>query len=194
MPQHNICVFCASSLGGDPAYSRLATEVGEIIAKSGMGLVYGGASIGLMGKVADGALVNGGQVTGVIPVGLRSRELNHKGLTELLITEGMHERKRIMYERSDGFLALPGGMGTLEEVFESATWTKLGFHKGRKNKPVILVGSSSFWSPLISFLDMLVEEELMKVSDRGIVSFEENPKNAVDRLIDYFDSHSEFEQ
>ncbi len=188
MPQHNICVFCASSLGRDPAYSRLATEVGEIIAKSGMGLVYGGASIGLMGKVADAALVNGGQVTGVIPDGLRSRELNHKGLTELLITEDMHERKRIMYERSDGFLALPGGMGTLEEVFESATWTKLGFHKGRKNKPVILVGSSSFWSPLISFLDMLVEEELMTVSDREIVAYEENPKKAVDRLLSYFDS------
>ena len=188
MPQHNICVFCASSLGGDPAYSRLATEVGEIIAKSGMGLVYGGASIGLMGKVADAALDNGGQVTGVIPDGLRSRELNHKGLTELLITEDMHERKRIMYERSDGFLALPGGMGTLEEIFESATWTKLGFHKGRKNKPVILVGSSSFWSPLTSFLDMLVKEELMKVSDREIVSYEENPKNAVDRLLGYFDS------
>ena len=188
MPQHNICVFCASSLGGDPTYSRLATEVGEIIAKSGMGLVYGGASIGLMGKVADAALVNGGQVTGVIPDGLRSRELNHKGLTELLITEDMHERKRIMYERSDGFLALPGGMGTLEEIFESATWTKLGFHKGRKNKPVILVGNSSFWSPLMSFLDMLVEEELMTVSDREIVAYEENPKKAVDRLLSYFDS------
>ena len=188
MPQHNICVFCASSLGRDPAYSRLASEVGEIIAKSGMGLVYGGASIGLMGKVADAALVNGGQVTGVIPDGLRSRELNHKGLSELLITKDMHERKRIMYERSDGFLALPGGMGTLEEVFESATWTKLGFHKGRENKPVVLVGSSSFWSPLISFLDMLVEEELMTVSDREIVTYEETPKKAVDRLVSYFES------
>ncbi len=188
MPQHNICVFCASSLGGDPAYSRLATEVGEIIAKSGMGLVYGGASIGLMGKVADAALDNGGQVTGVIPDGLRSRELNHKGLTELVITDDMHERKRIMYERSDGFLALPGGMGTLEEVFESATWTKLGFHKGRKHKPVILVGSSLFWSPLTSFLDMLVEEGLMQASDREIVSYEVNPRNAVDRLIGYFAS------
>ena len=188
MPKHNICVFCASSLGGDPSYSRLATEVGAAIAESGLGLVYGGASIGLMGKVADAALENGGQVTGVIPDGLRSRELNHKGLTELLITEDMHERKRIMYERSDGFLALPGGMGTLEEVFESATWTKLGFHKGRKNKPVVLVGSSSFWSPLISFLDMLVEEELMTVSDREIVAYEENPKRAADRLLSYFDS------
>ena len=188
MAQHNVCVFCASSLGRDPSYSRLASEVGEIIAKSGMGLIYGGASIGLMGKVADATLENGGQVTGVIPDGLRSRELNHKGLTELLITKDMHERKRIMYERSDGFLALPGGMGTLEEVFESATWTKLGFHKGRKNKPVILVGSSTFWSPLMSFLDMLAEEELMKVSDREIVSHEENPKDAVDRLLGYFGS------
>ena len=194
MPQHNICVFCASSLGGDPSYSRLATEVGAAIAESGLGLVYGGASIGLMGKVADAALENGGQVTGVIPDGLRSRELNHKGLTELLITEDMHERKRIMYERSDGFLALPGGMGTLEEVFESATWKKLGFHKRRKNKPVILVGSSSFWSPLTSFLDMLVEEELMKASDREIVSYQKNPKDAVDRLLTLFSTHNELEQ
>ena len=194
MPKHNIWVLCASSLGGDPSYSRLATEVGAAIAESGLGLVYGGASIGLMGKVADAALENGGQVTGVIPGGLRSRELNHKGLTELLITEDMHERKRIMYERSDGFLALPGGMGTLEEVFESATWTKLGFHKGRKNKPVILVGSSSFWSPLTSFLDMLVEEELMKASDREIVSYQKNPKDAVDRLLTLFSTHNELEQ
>jgi hypothetical protein len=135
-----------------------------------------------MGKVADAVLGNEGEAIGVIPEGLQSHELNHKGLTELLITKDMHQRKQIMYERSDGFIALPGGMGTLEEVFEAATWTKLGFHKDAKKKPVILLGSSSFWSPLNSFLDMLVDTGFIKASDRGIISHEHDPNEAVRKL------------
>ena len=181
-----MCVFCGSSLGNDPSFSHLATSLGETLARTGLGLVYGGASIGLMGKVADAVLDNGGQVIGVIPEGLRSKELNHKGLTELLITQDMHERKRIMYERSDGFIALPGGVGTLEEVFEAATWTKLGFHSGPKNKPVVLLGGNDFWYPLVDFLDMLVAAGFVKPNDREIISYEEGPQDAVDRLLKHF--------
>ncbi len=188
MPEHNVCVFCGSSLGNNPSFSDLATSLGEILARSDIGLVYGGASIGLMGKVANAVLDNGGQVVGVIPKGLRSKELNHKGLTELLITQDMHERKRIMYERSDGFIALPGGVGTLEEVFEAATWTKLGFHSGQKNKPVVLLGENDFWYPLIDFLDMLVVAGFVKARDREIISYEEDPQNAVGRLRKHFSS------
>jgi uncharacterized protein (TIGR00730 family) len=186
MPLHYVCVFCGSSSGSDPAFSLLATELGKILAHAKIGLVYGGASVGLMGKVADAVLENEGEVIGVIPEGLQSHELNHKGLTELLITKDMHQRKRIMYERSDGFIALPGGMGTLEEVFEAATWTKLGFHKDARNKPVILLGSSSFWSSLNSFLDMLVDTGFIKESDRGIISYEQDPSEAVRKLASHF--------
>lgn len=186
MPQHNVCVFCGSSLGSDHSFSLLATTLGEILARSDLGLVYGGASIGLMGQVADAVLENGGQVVGVIPEGLRSKELNHKGLTELLITQDMHERKRIMYERSDGFIALPGGVGTLEEIFEAATWTKLGFHKEPKDKPVVLVGNSDFWSPLTDFLDMLVIAGFVKDRDREIIRHEQDPEKAVEQLRKHF--------
>ena len=147
----SLCVFCGSSTPPDPRYRDAARALGTLAAARGVGLVYGGGSVGLMGAVADAALEAGGSVTGVIPAGLFSREIGHAGLTALHEVGSMHERKQLMYDLADAFVALPGGLGTLEELAEVTTWAQLGLHA----KPVALLDVDGFWDPLIAQLDRM---------------------------------------
>lgn len=149
MELRRACVFCGSNPGDIPAYVAEAEATGRLLASRGITLVYGGGTVGLMGRLADAALAAGGQVTGVIPGFLNSREIAHLGVTDLVVTETMHERKARMAELSDAFIALPGGLGTFEEVFEAITWTQLGVH----DKPVGLVDVAGFWQPAIELID-----------------------------------------
>ncbi len=145
----SVCVYCGSSFGSDPSHEASATRLGQLIAESGLRLVYGGGSVGLMGTVATSALEAGGKVTGVIPRFLEKREVMLESLEDLIITNGMHERKHLMFEKSDAFIALPGGIGTLEEAVEMMTWAQLGQHR----KPVVLANINGFWSPLLELFD-----------------------------------------
>lgn len=153
-----VCVYCGSSPGLDPAYADAARDVGELLADNGLQLVYGGGSVGLMGQVADAALRAGGRVTGVIPRGLFRAEVAHPGLTELIEVRSMHERKMAMFERADAFVALPGGLGTLEELTELTTWAQLRMH----SKPVATLDVNGFWQPFHRLLRHYVEEGFMK--------------------------------
>lgn len=153
-----VCVYCGSSPGADPAYARAARDVGDLLAASGLRLVYGGGSVGLMGEVANAALRAGGQVTGVIPRGLFRAEVAHPGLTELVEVTSMHERKMAMFERADAFVALPGGLGTLEELTELSTWAQLRLH----DKPIATLDVNGFWQPFHQLLRRLAAEGFMK--------------------------------
>ena len=144
----NICVYCGSSAGDDPRYARAAEKLGRAMASAGVGLVFGGGSCGLMGVVARAALAGGGKVTGIIPDFLDDREVALTGLTELIVVPDMHTRKQMMFERSDAFVALPGGIGTLEELAEQLTWIQLGRHQ----KPLVIADIGGFWRPLLSLL------------------------------------------
>lgn len=148
-----MCVFCGSSTGTDPAHLAAAVALGQRLAERGVGLVYGGGAVGLMGAVADACMAGGGEVIGVIPTGLFSKEVGHTGLTELVEVASMHERKALMYERADAFVALPGGLGTLEELAEVLTWNQLGILA----KPVALLDVGGFWQPLVRWLTEAVE-------------------------------------
>jgi hypothetical protein len=145
----SICVYCGSSPGGDPAFVASAYAFGRIMADNDIALVYGGGSTGLMGAVARGVAEGGGKIIGVIPEFLRARELAFRGDAEMIVTRDMHERKQIMFDRADAFVALPGGIGTLEELVEQLTWSQLGRHK----KPVLLADINGFWKPLVELLD-----------------------------------------
>jgi hypothetical protein len=145
----NICVYCGSGPGTDPRFVKAAHAFGGILAENDIGLVYGGGSVGLMGAVAAAALARGGRVTGIIPEFLTGRERPFSDAQELIVTRDMHERKRIMFERSDAFVALPGGIGTLEELVEQLTWAQLGRHK----KPILAANIGGFWDPLCALLD-----------------------------------------
>ena len=153
-----VCVYCGSSPGADPVYARAAREVGELLAASGLRLVYGGGSVGLMGEVANAALRAGGQVTGIIPRGLFRAEVAHPGVTELVEVTSMHERKMAMFERADAFVALPGGLGTLEELTELTTWAQLRFHA----KPIATLDVDGFWQPFHQLLRHFVAHGFMK--------------------------------
>jgi len=144
----NICLYCGSASGNDPAFTRAAQSFGRLIATAGIGLVYGGASCGLMGAAAHAALAAGGHVTGVIPDFFDEYEVAEKRISELIIVKDMHERKRIMFERSDAFVAFPGGIGTLEELAEQLTWIQLGQHR----KPLIIADINGFWGPLLALI------------------------------------------
>jgi uncharacterized protein (TIGR00730 family) len=159
----------------DGRYREAAEALGSCLAERGLDLVYGGGQVGLMGVVADSALSRGGRVIGVIPVGLFSREVGHTGLTELHEVTSMHERKQLMYDLSDGFVALPGGLGTLEELAEVATWSQLGLHR----KPVVLLDIDGFWDPLISQLDRMVETGLLKLENRHLIQWAASPEEAL---------------
>ena len=148
-----VCVFCGSSAPPDPRYLAAARELGTLLAERRITLVYGGGSSGLMGEIADTVLAAGGQVTGVIPAGLFSQEICHTGLTELREVGSMHERKQLMYSLADGFIALPGGLGTLEELAEAATWSQLRLH----SKPLVLLDVDGFWQLLAAQLDLMVD-------------------------------------
>lgn len=144
-----ICVYCGSGNGTDPLFAEAARRLGQLLAESGVGLVYGGGSLGLMGALAKSVLAHGGKVTGIIPEFLTQREQMLKGAQELIVTRDMHERKRIMFERADAFVALPGGIGTLEELVEQMTWAQLGRHR----KPILIANIAGFWAPLRAMLD-----------------------------------------
>jgi uncharacterized protein (TIGR00730 family) len=174
----SVCVFCGSSTPPDPRYTATAAELGSLVASRGLALVYGGGSVGLMGSVADAALAAGGQVTGVIPAGLFSREVGHQSLTKLHQVGSMHERKQLMYDLSDGFIALPGGLGTLEELAEVTTWSQLGLHA----KPVVLLDVDGFWDHLVAQLDRMVDVGLLKPSNRTLIQRACDPESALAAL------------
>jgi len=153
-----VCVYCGSGPGTDPQFMQAASALGKSFAEAGIGLVYGGGSIGLMGAVADGVLDHGGRVTGIIPDFLTTREHALDRVQELIVTDNMHERKQLMFERSDAFVALPGGIGTLEELVEQMTWAQLGRH----TKPVLLANIGNFWEPLLSLLAHMRQKEFIR--------------------------------
>jgi hypothetical protein len=155
MPRvERLCVYCGSAGAVDPRFREAARQLGEALAAAGIEVVFGGGRVGLMGILADAALAAGGRVVGIIPERLRARELAHQGTSELIVTVGMHERKRLMAERSDAFAILPGGIGTLDELFETLTWRHLGLH----DKPIFVVDVVNYWEPLRALLDHMVEQ------------------------------------
>lgn len=178
---HRICVFCGSSPGLRPSYTEAAIQLGRTLAESGIGLVYGGARVGLMGTLADTVLALGGEVIGVIPRSLQDREIAHTGLTDLRLTESMHERKALMAELADAFVALPGGMGTLEEFFEVLTWAQLGMHQ----KPCGLLDVDGYYTPLLSFLDRMVEEQFLRPEHRAMILSEPQAGALLARFAGY---------
>lgn len=180
-PVRRLCVFCGSSTGRHPEYRRLADQLGRTLAARGVGVVFGGGRVGLMGALADGALAAGGEVIGVIPQGLMDREIGHRGLTDLRIVGSMHERKALMAELADGFIALPGGIGTLEELFEVWTWAQLGLHA----KPCGLLDVAGFYRPLVEFLDHLVENGFVQPQYRGMLMTAESPEDLLAAFAEY---------
>jgi uncharacterized protein (TIGR00730 family) len=166
-----ICVYCGSNAGNDPAHRAAAHDLGAFLARSGIGLVYGGGNVGLMGAVADGALSQNGEVIGVIPKSLMEKELGHGGVTELHVVTSMHERKQMMVDLSDGFIALPGGFGTLDELFETLTWLQLSFH----DKPVGLLNVGGFFDGLIEFIDHMSRSGFLKPEHARCVLVENDP-------------------
>lgn len=176
-----VCVFCGSNSGSRPSYIQAAHRLGTLLAQSGVGVVYGGARVGIMGMIADSALAAGGEVIGVLPDFLFNKELAHAGLTELHIVASMHERKAKMAEYSDAFIALPGGLGTFEEIFEMLTWTQLGVHK----KPCGLLNVEGYYDPLRAQLDRAVSDGFLRSLHRDIAIVEEDPEALLARLRDY---------
>lgn len=173
-----ICVFCGSSVGRDPRYRQAAGDLGRLLAVRGYGLVYGGATVGLMGEAADAALAAGGEVIGVIPRALQAREISHPGLTELHVVDSMHERKALMAELSSGFIALPGGMGTFEEFFEIVTWAQLGLHA----KPFGLLNVGDYYGGLAAFLDHAAAEGFVNPRHRATILMEAEPSLLLERM------------
>jgi uncharacterized protein (TIGR00730 family) len=173
-----VCVFCGASSGGHAGYAEAARAFGAAVASRGLGLVYGGGRVGLMGAVAEGALAGHGEVIGVIPQELVARELGHGGLTDLHVVASLHERKALMAELADGFVALPGGFGTLDELMEQLTWSQLGLH----SKPVGLLDVEGYWRPLISLARHATEEGFVRESDLASIAVANEPDVLLDRL------------
>jgi len=176
-----LCVFCGSSFGSRPVYRAEAEAFGRLLALRGIELVYGGAHAGLMGALADAVLAAGGKVVGVIPEALMRRELAHLGLTDLRIVGSMHERKALMASLSDGFVALPGGIGTLEELFEVWTWSQLGLHQ----KPCALLDVDGFYGGLSAFLDHVVAQGFLNPKQRAALLVEAEPEALLERMASY---------
>ncbi len=176
-----ICVFLGSSPGRDPAYAHAAAQFGGLLARRGIGLVYGGGTVGLMGVIADAASAGGGEVIGIIPEALRKREHDHQGISELHVVKTMHERKAMMARLSDGFVCLPGGIGTLEELFEVWTWAQLGYH----SKPCGLLDVAGFYAPMSTFIDHVVAEGFLQPQHRATLLIEREPEALLDRMAQY---------
>lgn len=176
-----LCVFCGSSVGDNATYAEAARQLGRALAGRGLGLVFGGGHIGLMGVVADAVLQAGGEAIGVIPQALVDRELAHGGLTQLHVVQTMHQRKALMADLSDGFAALPGGFGTAEEFFEILTWSQLGIHA----KPIGLLNSAGFFDPLLAWLDRAVAEGFVRPAHRHLLLQAADPEELVARLLSY---------
>jgi uncharacterized protein (TIGR00730 family) len=178
MSLKSVCVFCGASPGARPIYHEAAERLGRSLAERGLTLVYGGGAVGLMGVVADAALAAGGEVIGIIPQSLERAEIGHKGLTRLEVVDGMHARKARMAELADAFIALPGGLGTLEELFEVWTWGQLGYHA----KPLGLLEVDGFYARLTDFLDHLVAERFVREQHRAILQVSESPIELLERM------------
>ena len=176
-----VCVFCGSNAGANPAYAAGARQLGEELTRAGVGLVYGGSNVGIMQVVADTVLAGGGEVIGVIPRGLVERERAHRGLTELRVVETIHERKAQMNELSDGFIALPGGLGTLEEFFEAWSWGQLGVHA----KPCGLLNVAGYYDRLLGFLDHAMAEQFLRPDHRAMVLVDADPARLLERFAAY---------
>jgi uncharacterized protein (TIGR00730 family) len=173
-----LCVFCGSSPGRRPAYADAARALAETLVDRGLGLVYGGGSVGLMGILAEAVLARGGEVIGVLPRGLVGKELGHEGLTTLHLVDSMHERKALMASLADGFVALPGGLGTLEEILEVLTWAQLGIHR----KPVGLVDVAGYWAGLLALLGHAVRERFVQPEYGALLLVEPGPAALLDRF------------
>lgn len=182
----NICVYCGSSFGRQAIYTETAQALGELLAERGIRLIYGGAKVGLMGVVADAALSKGGEVIGVIPDSLVTHEVAHEGLTDLIVTDSMHTRKMRMAELADAFIALPGGWGTLDEMFEVLTWAQLGFHK----KPCGLLNVAGYYEGLKQFFKHTVDEAFVRSSNYDLLLIETEPKMLLDRLLQHESTHT----
>ncbi|WP_456313067.1 LOG family protein [Pseudomonas shirazensis] len=176
-----ITVFCGSSFGTDEIYKEQATLLGKTLAKQNIELVYGGANVGLMGAVADGILNEGGKAIGVLPDFLRSKEIAHLGLTELILVESMHERKTKMNDLCDGVIALPGGFGTLEELFEMLTWAQLGLHK----KPIAILNINGFYDSLIELTEVMVTKGLLKDVNQKMLLVSEDIEDLLEQMKNY---------
>jgi uncharacterized protein (TIGR00730 family) len=178
---HAVCVFCGSSVGSRPTYSEAARRLGTVVAERGLRLVYGGGKVDLMGLLADAALAVGGEVVGVIPKALLEKEVGHESLSDLRVVGSMHERKMLMGELSDGFIALPGGYGTLEEFLEVLSWAQLSIHE----KPCALMDVDGFFRPLSSHFDLAVEEGFVHPDHRSLVLINGHPNALLDEMKRY---------
>ena len=182
-----ICVYLGSSPGRSPVYRETAIAFGELMVKRGIGLVYGGGNVGLMGIIADTVHAGGGEVIGVIPEALKAREGEQTNLTELHVVQTMHERKALMAKHADGFVTLPGGIGTFEEMFEAWCWSQLGYHE----KPCGLLNVNGFYTGLSSFIDSVVEEGFLQPRHREMMLIETDPETLLDRMMGYIAPNTE---
>jgi len=176
--RRSVCVFCGSAPGRDPRFIEAARDTGSLLARRGVTLVYGGGHVGMMGAVADAALAAGGQVIGVIPQHLMRPEVAHQGLSELIVVESMHQRKRLMADRADGFLALPGGYGTLDETFEMVTWLQLGLQR----KPLVLINVQGYFDPLLQWARQAVDAGFVHARQAHLLRAEATPQQALAQL------------
>jgi len=177
-PEFSLCVYCGSRLGENPAYVASARALGTALGQAGGQLVYGGGNVGLMGVVADATMAAGGRVVGVIPQALMQREVGHTALDELHVVDTMHQRKQLMAERADAFVALPGGIGTLEELFEVWTWQQLGYH----DKPIGVLDVAGYYGPLMQFMDRCVEQGFLAAAQRAVPLVDDDAERLLSRL------------
>lgn len=187
MPINRICVFCGSSVGLRECYAAAARELGRTLAERGLGVVFGGGKVGLMGVLADAALAAGGEVIGVIPEALLAREIAHENLTELRVVRSMHERKTLMADLADGFIALPGGYGTFEEFFEAVTWTQLGIHK----KPCGLLNVNGYYDAALALLDRAVNDGFIREANRSLVLHGPDISTLLEKLLGFHPAERE---
>lgn len=176
----SVCVYCGASMGASETFLKIATDLGRALGERRIRLVYGGGGIGLMGTVADAALAAGGEVIGIIPEHLQKAELGHRGLTDLKVVDSMHTRKRMMFDLSEAFIVLPGGMGTLDETFEIITWRQLGMH----DKPIILVNHDEYWEPFLDLVDHVIDNGFARPAARQLFSV----VSGVGRLFDLLEA------
>lgn len=180
-----LTVFCGANTGSDPVYTEVARQMGHLLASEGIALVYGGGKVGLMGVIADAVLEKGGKVIGVIPHFLAHKEVEHTGVTEMHYSETMHERKMKMFELSDGAIAMPGGFGTLDELFELCTWAQLGHHE----KPLAILNVNGFYDTLLQFLNRVVSDGFLKIENRGIILDAVQPTEVLKKMRNYQPVH-----
>ena len=173
-----VAVFCGSNAGKSPGYRQAAEKLADLFLERGIGLVYGGGNVGLMGIIADRMLAGGGEVLGVIPKSLEEREVAHHGITELTVVETMHQRKQLMYDLADAVIAMPGGIGTLDELFESWTWNQLGY----LNEPCGLLDVEGYYQPLVQMLDRMVDEGFLRAEQRDMLKVDEDPSTLLEQL------------